>query len=205
MIPAIACFDHATVRLGIDLGKLVRALQKFVDTCVAPVWGTPAKLVRSRSFVKGPRESARVSQPHARRISRRQGVRQDDCGDRGSSLGAASRYATGPDSRVVYAYETADPVEEAFFRLGGFAMSDFVYPAYFEAFRRPRSTQFDYLRKIRRPFQILRGSYLIVTAVSAAANSGGVGSRFWPGVQIGRAMRIGPRGSVRVRWPRANR
>jgi hypothetical protein len=40
-------------------------------------------------------------------------------------------------------------------------MSDFVFPAYFDLFRlkRPGATQYDYLKKVRRPFYILKGGY----------------------------------------------
>ena len=39
-------------------------------------------------------------------------------------------------------------------------MSDFVFPAYFDLFRlkRPGSAQY-YLKKVRRPFHILKGGY----------------------------------------------
>ena len=52
-LPTIACFNKATIPLGVDLGALVAAMQVFVDKHVAPVWGTPAKLVKSTGFVKG--------------------------------------------------------------------------------------------------------------------------------------------------------
>jgi len=69
--------------------------------------------------------------------------------------------ATGPGT-VFYAYETADAVEEVEFTIRGVAMSDFVYPAWFEGFRKPDSAQFDYARKVKRPFQILPGGYMSV-------------------------------------------
>src|SRR5205823_13975838 len=69
--------------------------------------------------------------------------------------------AAGPRN-VFYAYETADAVEEIEFTIDGIAMSDFVYPAWFEAFRKPGSAQFDYAKKVRRPFQILAGGYMSV-------------------------------------------
>jgi hypothetical protein len=53
-------------------------------------------------------------------------------------------------------------VEEVEFNINGIAMSDFVYPAYFEIFRKPKSAQFDYCKKITRPFQILSGGYSLV-------------------------------------------
>jgi hypothetical protein len=37
-----------------------------------------------------------------------------------------------------------------------------VYPAYFEDFRKTGSTRFDYLRKVKRPFQVLSGGYQII-------------------------------------------
>src|SRR5262245_64622163 len=51
-VPTIACFNKATVPLGVDLGKLVAAMQAFVDNHFARVWGTPAKLVATKGFVK---------------------------------------------------------------------------------------------------------------------------------------------------------
>mgnify|MGYP001014135987 CR=1 FL=1 len=44
-VPTIACFNRATTPLGVDFDKLIAAMQRYVDEHVAPVWGTPAKLV----------------------------------------------------------------------------------------------------------------------------------------------------------------
>jgi hypothetical protein len=63
---------------------------------------------------------------------------------------------------MIYAYETADPVEEQEFLLDKIAMSNFVYPAWFEGYHKPRSTPFDYLGSITRPFQILKGGFMPV-------------------------------------------
>src|SRR5258708_29519451 len=52
VIPTIACFNKATTPLGIDLDALIAAMQAYVDQHVAPVWGTPAKLMKSTDFVK---------------------------------------------------------------------------------------------------------------------------------------------------------
>jgi hypothetical protein len=44
----------------------------------------------------------------------------------------------------------------------GVLMSDFVYPAYFDMFRLKKGAkpvQYDYLKKVKRPFQILDGGY----------------------------------------------
>src|SRR5438270_11731031 len=76
-------------------------------------------------------------------------------------LPAINLSAVGPGT-VFNAYETADAVEEVEFIIDGIAMSDFVYPAWFEAFGKPGSAQFDYAKKVKRPFQILAGGYMSV-------------------------------------------
>lgn len=60
------------------------------------------------------------------------------------------------------AYEVCDAVEEEHFRVRGIAMSDFVYPAYFDSRRVSRPHQLDHLKKVSRPFQILKDGYLPV-------------------------------------------
>src|SRR5205823_14174750 len=68
------------------------------------------------------------------------------------------------DPKAAYAYESADPVEaeSLAFEVSGFQMTDFVYPSYFESFRKPDSTRFDYRGRVTRPFQILAGGYQLV-------------------------------------------
>jgi hypothetical protein len=75
---------------------------------------------------------------------------------------AINMWTSGPDDKLMYAYESADPVEELSFKVNGIEMSDFVYPAYFEDFRKPKSVKFDHLDKVTKPFQILHGGYQII-------------------------------------------
>ena len=63
---------------------------------------------------------------------------------------------------ALYAYESADPVEEVSFKVMGVEMSDFVFPSYFEGFHQPGSVQFDHENKVTRPFQLLPGGYQII-------------------------------------------
>ena len=65
----------------------------------------------------------------------------------------------GPNARLTYAYEAADPVEETYFTMAGMKMSNFVLPAYFEDFRRAGSAKFDLMNLVSRPFQLLPGGY----------------------------------------------
>lgn len=185
-VPTIACFNKATVPLGVDLNKLIATLQKFVDQCVAPVWGTPAKLVQSTGFIKGAwalvfldnadapgalayhdltPDGFPVSKVFAKTIlDDKQSVSVATSHELVEMLvdPAINLSSTGPDSKTLYAYESADPVEELSFNLDSIPMTDFVYPSYFEVFRKPGSDQFDYLKKVKRPFQILLGGYQII-------------------------------------------
>src|SRR5712691_10419831 len=43
-VPTIACFNKAATPLGVDFDALIAAMQ---------AWGTPAKLVKSKGYVKG--------------------------------------------------------------------------------------------------------------------------------------------------------
>src|SRR2546427_902927 len=184
-VPTIACFNKATGSLGVDFGRLITVLQKFVDQYFVPVWGTPARLVRTTGFRKGAWALAFLDRadvanalgyhdltPDGLPLSKvfvqttlqaRQKVSVTASHELAEMLvdPAINLCATGP-KQLIYAYETADAVEEEEFSIAGIAMSDFVYPAWFEGFRKARSAQFDYLKRVKRPFQILKGGYMIV-------------------------------------------
>jgi len=184
-IPTIACFNRATVDPRVDFDRLVAALQKFADQYFTPVWGTPARLVRTTGFRKGAwalalLDTADVANalgyhdltPDGLPLSKvfvkttlaaGQKVSVTACHELAEMLvdPAINLASTGPGN-VFYAYETADAVEEEEFLLDGLPMSDFVYPAWFEGFRKAGSAQLDYLKKVRRPFQILPGGYMAV-------------------------------------------
>jgi len=186
-IPTIACFNKATVNPGVDFGRLVAALQVFLDRCFTPVWGTPARLIQTTGFKKGAwalalLDTADVANalgyhdltPDGLPLSKvfvkttldaGQKVSVTACHELAEMLvdPAIDLAAVGPGSGTsFYAYETADAVEELEFAIDHVAMSDFVYPAWFEGFRKAGSAQFDYLKKVRRPFQILPGGYMSV-------------------------------------------
>ena len=187
-IPDIAVFNQATTPLGLDLDRLVAALQKFVTDSVAPVWGTPERLARASGFRKGAwafvfLDTADQANALAYHELTPDGlplakVFVKTIADAGASLTVAASHelvemlvdpainllSLGPDPKAAYAYESADPVEaDALgFRVNGFLMSDFVYPSYFENFHKPNSTKFDYRGKVSKPFQILPGGYQLV-------------------------------------------
>jgi hypothetical protein len=185
-IPDIACFNKATTPLGLDFVKLIAALQQFVNDCVVPVWGTPARLSVSKDFVKGSWAVVFLDNADQAGALAYHELTPDGfpiskvfvetiLADNESISVAASHelvemlvdtainmWTMGPSSTMLYACESADPVESFSFKLAGFDMTDFVYPSYFEVFRKAGSTKFDYLGKVGKPFQILKGGYQIV-------------------------------------------
>jgi hypothetical protein len=186
IVPTIACVNEATTPLRVELDELIAAMQEYVDKHVAPVWGMPARLVKSKSFIKGAWGLVFLDDSdHADTLG------YHDLTDEGLPLAkvfvrttlksgekisvcashelvemlvdpAINLLVTGPDRKSVYAYESADPVEELSFNVNNLPMSDFVYPSYFEAFRKPNSVQFDQLKKLKKPFEIHSGGYLSV-------------------------------------------
>lgn len=184
-VPTIACFNQANADLGVPFDRLVTALQRFIDDYVVPVWGTPARLVGTRGFKKGAWALAFLDRADIANALGYHDLTPDgfplskvfvqttvESGQRVSVTAshelvemlvdpAINLCAIGPDG-VFYAYETADPVEEVTISVGGLAMTDFVYPSWFEDFRKPGSTRFDHARRVQRPFQILAGGYMSV-------------------------------------------
>jgi len=185
-IPTIACFNKASTPLGVDLDVLIAAMQAFVDRYVAPVWGTPAKLVKSKDYLKGAwamifldnadqpgalayHDLTPDGMPQAKVFVKTTLDNHDQVSVSASHElvemlvdPAINMMTTGPDPNVMYAYESADPVEQLSFTVNGVPMTDFVYPAYFEAFHKPGSVRFDQSGKVSRPFQILAGGYQII-------------------------------------------
>jgi hypothetical protein len=188
-IPTIACFNKAATpeaQWGVTLDDLIAAMQAYVAQHVVPIWGTPANLVKSTDFVSGAWAMVfldTADQPGAlayhdltpdglpiskvfvkTTLDDNQLVSVSASHELVEMLvdPAINMYTTGPDPRTMYAYESADPVEEVTFQVNGVEMSDFVYPAYFEVFRQPGSVTFDHENKVTRPFQILPGGYQII-------------------------------------------
>jgi hypothetical protein len=62
----------------------------------------------------------------------------------------------------MYAYEMSDPVEEDTFEVDGVEMSNFVHPSWFEPFKHPAGTKYDHLGKLKKPFSMTKGGYMIV-------------------------------------------
>jgi hypothetical protein len=184
-IPVIACFNKAKAPLGVDLNRLVTTLQTYVDDHLVPVWGTPAKLIKSTGFVKGAwglvfldnADQPGVTAYHdltpegmpLAKIFVETSLKDGDPVSVSASHElaemlvdpATNMLAHGADAKVGYAYEVGDPVQGPGFRINGIPVSNFVYPAYFESFHKRGSAKFDHLGKLKRPFELLPGGYQI--------------------------------------------
>jgi hypothetical protein len=76
-----------------------------------------------------------------------------------------------PQTGMIYAHEVCDACEadQFAYQIDGTAVSDFVYPSWFESFRAPGSTQFDFSQQIQGPFQLVAGGYIGVFNVTAGS------------------------------------
>jgi hypothetical protein len=184
--PNIAVLNLAKTPLGFDLAKFVVALQEYADLFAA-IWGTPCKIVRPAGnkipaghwalvFLDDADQAGALGYhdltPSGLPLSKIF-VRTTLADHEQVSVTASHELvemlvdpgvqisAQGPNG-VFYAYETADAVEAESFSVQGIAMSNFVYPAWFEAFRKPGSVKFDHLDSCTHPFQILPGGYMPV-------------------------------------------
>lgn len=70
-------------------------------------------------------------------------------------------------SKLLYAYEICDAVEadNLGYRINGILVSDFVYPSWFEGFRKAGSTQFAHKTALTKPFQLAPGGYISILKV----------------------------------------
>jgi hypothetical protein len=179
----IACIDRARTFAKTDYDKMITALQGFLGDFFVPVWQTPATLVKTRKerhdawtliFVDdadraktlGYHKLTKHGLPVARVFVTPTRLRNEPI-----SLVASHELAEmlvdpsdnlwcmGP-KRTLYAYEVWDAVEQGEFNVDGLPMSNFVYPEYFQIAPRLR-VQLDHLKKVRRPFQVLGGGYMV--------------------------------------------
>jgi hypothetical protein len=81
-------------------------------------------------------------------------------GDPDVNLAAAIDQPNG--GMRLYAYEVCDACEadQFAYTIDGVVVSDFVFPAWFESFRKPNSTPFDRQEQIKAPFELLTGGYI---------------------------------------------
>jgi len=64
----------------------------------------------------------------------------------------------------LYVREICDPVSspQYTYKIDGVLVSNFVFPSWFESFRKPGSSQFDYGNHLKSPFELAEGAYMTV-------------------------------------------
>ncbi len=154
----IALVNQSTVVKDADASAMTDALQTQVSRDFFPVWGVDAKLT-FLSHGKNPAAGSWV-------------IAILDNADQANALGYHDITPDGLPLGKVFAKTTIDDggevsvttSHELLEMLGdhNVLVSDFVYPAYFESFRKPNSTQFDHGNKITAPFSLLAGGYISV-------------------------------------------
>jgi hypothetical protein len=73
------------------------------------------------------------------------------------------------DAPTLYAYDICDPcqAEQDGYDIDSVRVSDFVYPAWFEIFHAPNSTQFDHRDLIEKPFSLLSAGYCTILDIKS--------------------------------------
>lgn len=182
--PVISMVNQATTPLGVNFSLLCTTLQQFVDGVFAPVWHTPAYIKKTPVPIPGTYVIVFLDDadqanalgyhdltPEGFPISKVFVRTTIQDGQKVSVTAAHELVEMLVDPAVnllamdaqgnIYAYEVADAVEETTFFMNGVPITNFIYPSWFEGFRQPNSTKFDYLGKVKAPFQLLPGGYAI--------------------------------------------
>jgi hypothetical protein len=181
----VACVNKATVDLGLPLDKLTIALQKCYDQFFLPIWGYPLKLYNTHEAkptdwqliyfddadtagALGYHDLTHNGQPISKvfvktTLAANEVVSVTACHELFEMAidPLANLWAEAADG-TEYAYEMSDPVEEDIFEVDGVQMSNFVHPAWFEPFKHPPGTRFDHLGRLKNPFSMTKGGYMIV-------------------------------------------
>ncbi|MDQ1519474.1 MAG: hypothetical protein QOI55_547, partial [Actinomycetota bacterium] len=71
-----------------------------------------------------------------------------------------NHYVDGLDG-YMYALEVADPTEGDSYTIGDVAVSNFVYPEYWNPWAKHENTKFDHLDLITRPFEVRENGYAV--------------------------------------------
>jgi hypothetical protein len=108
--------------------------------------------------------------------------------------------ATENNNLVLYAYEICDPcqADEFGYAIDGVAVSDFLFPSWFETFHRSGAVPLDYCGRITSPFALLPGGYANVLDTGNPAGS-------WTEKKAPAAMIAGARFAERPAVPGSRR
>ena len=183
----IACVNRATTPLGVNFDKLTAALQKCYDQYFVPVWGYPVNLYNTTLEKVKPSDWQLI---YFENTDDAQALGYHDLTKNGQPVSKIFVKTTIDDGELVsvtachelfemaidpvanlwaqakdgteYAYEMCDPVEEDTFDVDGIPMSNFLHPSWFEPFKHPPGTKYDHLGKLKAPYTMTKGGYMII-------------------------------------------
>lgn len=187
----VAVYNRASTPLPFRLEDQVNAMQAFLNLHFTPIWGIAAKLSVTTGPVKGywglvfmdtadqPGALAYHDEENNEPLSKvfvktTLDAHEDVSVSASHELvemlcdAACNRYVTEQDGSVLMAFEVADPVEDQSETVNDFAMTNFVTPRWFEPQPFGQGvTQFDWLGKLDRPFQLSGGGYAVTGGAGA--------------------------------------
>src|SRR5262249_2380412 len=158
----IAFINKSTTPLGVGFDKLVRALDTQMQRDFVPIWGYPATLRATQEPERdewqmvflddaeaantlGYHDLTKDGEPTSKvfvktTLAAKQKVSVTACHELLEMMidPGAQLWARHPNGWL-YAYEMCDAVEEEEYEIDGIAVSDFVYPSFFEPWHGPRS------------------------------------------------------------------
>lgn len=182
-VPTLSCVNKTDDFKEGEFERLISALQKYLDLYFTPVWGASCRLEIYDKVQPGHWGFVFVENVDVANAFGYHDLTDDNLPISKMFTEVAKKYnepisitashelcemlcdaainllAMGPDG-MIYALEVCDAVEADSFPVDGFEMSNFQYPSWFESFRAPGSTQFDYLNLCKRPFEIRKGGYM---------------------------------------------
>lgn len=186
-MPVISLVNVAKTPLGLDFAKLAAALQTYVSSHFAPVWGLPCKVQvatghtipsgtwallfsddADQAGILGYHDLTPDGLPISHVFVKTSVAAGESISVTASHelaemlLNPACNRWVQDHRGIFWAMEASDQVEDSHFVVDGFDMSNFLYPAAWEPFRKPGSTKFDHLGITTRPFQIARNGYAIL-------------------------------------------
>lgn len=184
--PTVGVVNLATVDLGAPLPQLVAALQKYADLFAAH-YGYPVKLVIYPDVKSIPKDQWQCLIMDDATVASALGYHE--LTKNGQPVAYTFAKTTLNDKQVIsvtlshelaelildplanywieapngteYAYEACDAVEEDTFLIDGIEMSNFVHISWFEPFKHLAGTKFDHLGKLKKPFSMTKGGYVI--------------------------------------------
>lgn len=176
--PVISVYNRSTASLGLDLAKLVAAMQAYVDGPLAAAWGVSAHLELVDQPIPGSwglifLDTADVEGALAYHTDEGLPLSKvfvKTVQQAGESLSVSATHELAEmlvdpgcnqfamnAAGVLYTFEVADAVEETHFNVDGFDMSDFCYPAWFGQPGAPG--KFDHCDAVSFPFTLAKGGY----------------------------------------------